>query len=205
MEPGAASRRAAAMRSESSSSLGRSDGTGRAGSVAAVVLAAGAATRFGSPKQALLLPEVLRRVRLSSVVDVVVAAGAHPLDVDARVVECPDWERGMGASLRCGLAVLEEEIAAAVVVLADGPDLAPEAIDRVVAAWREGAGPVVAASYGGIRGHPVVLDRSVWPAVPDEGARALEPALVPCDDLGSPGDVDLADDVPGRLREEPEE
>ena len=40
-------------------------------------------------------------------------------------------------------------------------------------------------------GHPVVLARSVWESIPDEGARALEPLLVPCDDLGSPGDVDF--------------
>jgi CTP:molybdopterin cytidylyltransferase MocA len=173
--------------------------------VAAVVLAAGAASRFGAPKQALLLPEVLSRVRESSVDDVVVVAGAYPLETDARLVDCPDWERGPGASLRCGLAALGREVEAAVVVLADGPDLAPAAVDRVLAAWREGAGEVVAASYDGERGHPVVLGRSAWGRIPDEGARALEPALVPCDDLGSPGDVDLADEIPGRLREEPEE
>lgn len=170
--------------------------------VAAVVLAAGSASRFGAPKQALLLPEVLRRVRASSVDDVVVVAGAHPLETDARLVDCPDWERGPGASLRCGLAALDPEVEAAVVVLADGPDLAPAAVDRVLAAWRDGAGEVVAASYDGDRGHPVVLGRSAWGRIPDEGARALEPALVPCDDLGSPGDVDLADEIPGRLREE---
>jgi CTP:molybdopterin cytidylyltransferase MocA len=173
--------------------------------VAAVVLAAGAASRFGAPKQALLLPEVLRRVRASSVDDVVVVAGAHPLETDARLVDCPDWERGPGASLRCGLAALDSDVEAAVVVLADGPDLAPAAVDRVVAAWRQGAGEVVAASYKGDRGHPVVLGRSAWDAIPDEGARALEPVLVPCDDLGTPGDVDLADEIPGRLREELEE
>jgi CTP:molybdopterin cytidylyltransferase MocA len=170
--------------------------------VAAVVLAAGAASRFGAPKQALLLPEVLRRVRASSVDEIVVVAGAHPLDTDARLVDCADWERGPGASLRCGLAALGREVEAAVVVLADGPDLAPQAVDRVIAAWRGGAGQVVAASYDGDRGHPVVLGRSAWDAIPDEGARALEPVLVPCDDLGSPGDVDLADEIPGRLREE---
>lgn len=170
--------------------------------VAAVVLAAGAASRFGAPKQALLLPEVLRRVRASSVDDVVVVAGAYPLETDARLVDCPDWERGPGASLRCGLAALDREVEAAVVVLADGPDLAPAALDRVLTAWRDGAGEVVAASYDGDRGHPVVLSRSAWGRIPDEGARALEPALVPCDDLGSPGDVDLADEIPGRLREE---
>ena len=169
--------------------------------VAAVVLAAGAASRFGAPKQVLLLPEVLRRVRASCVDDLVVVAGAHPLEADARIVECVEWERGPGASLRCGLETLGDEVEAAVVVLADGPDLAPAAIDRVVTAWREGAGPVVAASYGGDRGHPIVLARAVWAQVPNEGARALEPALVPCDDLGSPGDVDRAVEIPGRLRE----
>jgi CTP:molybdopterin cytidylyltransferase MocA len=170
--------------------------------VAAVILAAGAASRFGAPKQALLLPEVLRRVRASSVDEIVVVAGAHPLETDAWLVDCADWERGPGASLRCGLAALDRKVEAAVVVLADGPDLAPQAVDRVLAAWRGGAGEVVAASYDGDRGHPVVLGRSAWDAIPDEGARALEPVLVPCDDLGSPGDVDLADEIPGRLREE---
>jgi CTP:molybdopterin cytidylyltransferase MocA len=170
--------------------------------VAAVVLAAGAGSRFGGPKQALLLPEVLRRVRESSVDDVLVVTGAHPLETDARVVGCPDWELGPGASLRCGLAALDEDVEAGVVVLADGPDLSPEAVDRVVSAWRGGAGEIVAASYDGNRGHPVVLARSVWSRIPDEGARALEPVLVPCDDLGSPGDVDIADEIPGRLRGE---
>jgi CTP:molybdopterin cytidylyltransferase MocA len=170
--------------------------------IAAVVLAAGAATRFGSAKQRLLLPSVLDALEESTVDEIVVVAGAYPLETDARVVECRDWDRGPGASLRCGLRALSEQSEAAVVVLADGPDLSPTAVDRVIAAWRGGAGDVVAASYGGDRGHPVVLGRAVWERVPDEGARALEPALVPCDDLGPPGDVDFADEVPGRLRED---
>jgi CTP:molybdopterin cytidylyltransferase MocA len=173
--------------------------------ITAVVLAAGAATRFGSPKQRLLLPSVLGALRTSSVDEVVVVAGAYALAVDARVIECPDWERGPGASLRCGLDALTAETEAAVVVLADGPDLSAAAVDRVVDTWRGGGGEVIAASYGGVRGHPVVLGRDVWPAIPDEGARALDPVLVPCDDLGSPGDVDFADDLPGRLREETSE
>lgn len=165
------------------------------------MLAAGAATRFGSPKQRLLIGDVLERLRQSSELDeVVVVAGAFELSADARVVQCPEWERGGGASLRCGLGALTPEAAAAVVVLADGPDLSPSAVDRVVGAWREGAGAVVAASYAGVRGHPVVLDRSMWDSVPDEGARALDPVLVPCDDLGAPGDVDRPEDLPERFR-----
>ena len=168
--------------------------------VGAVVLAAGAASRFGSPKQRLLLAPVLARVRgARTVYEIVVVIGAHGVDTDARTVRCADWERGPGASLRCGLRALPARAEAAVVVLADGPGLASEAIDRVVAAWREGAGDVVAASYDGERGHPVVLGRAVWPAVPDEGARAFDPVLVPCDDLGAPGDVDVPGDIAGRV------
>ena len=162
--------------------------------VAAVVLAAGAASRFGAPKQRLLLPLVLERVRASGVDEIVVVAGAHALEADVRVVDCDDWERGPGASLRCGVAALATDVEAAVVVLADGPHLAPEAVDRVIAAWRESGAEVLAASYGGDRGHPVLLARAAWSRVPDEGARALEPVLVPCDDLGAPGDVDSADE-----------
>jgi CTP:molybdopterin cytidylyltransferase MocA len=161
--------------------------------IAAVVLAAGASSRYGAdpPKQAVLLPRVLAALaRASSIDEVVVVAGAHPLDgVGARIVECPDWARGPGASLRCGLAALGDA-EAAVVVLADGPELDPRAVDRLAASWREEGGTVVAATYGGVRLHPVLLAPEAWPAVPDAGARSLEARLVPCDDLTPPGDVD---------------
>jgi CTP:molybdopterin cytidylyltransferase MocA len=168
--------------------------------VAAVVLAAGAATRFGAPKQRLLLPGVLRRVHASTVDEVVVVEGAFPLGPDeagepSRVVSCPDWERGPGASLRCGLVALAEDVDAAVVLLADGPRVSPDAIARVLRSWREEGGDVVAASYGGMRGHPLLLVRSRWGEVPDEGLRAVAPRLVPCDDLGAPGDVDTPADL----------
>jgi CTP:molybdopterin cytidylyltransferase MocA len=168
--------------------------------IACVVLAAGASTRFGSPKQKLLVEPVLERVRRSSVDDVVVVLGAHELETSARAVRCPDWERGPGASLRCGLNALPPEAEAAVVVLADGPELAPEAIDRVIEAWRAADAEVVAATYGGIRLHPVLLARTVWQEIPDVGAKGLDAVLVPCDDLGPPGDVDFADEVPERLK-----
>ena len=167
--------------------------------IAAIVLAAGAAERFGAPKQRILLEPVLERVRASTVEEIVVVLGAHDVETDARTVRCPDWNRGPGASLRCGLEALPLKAEAAVIVLADGPWIAPGAVERVIAAWRESAGAVLAASYGGVRGHPVLLARSVWDRVPDEGARALEPVLVPCDDLGPPGDVDYRDDLPPEL------
>jgi CTP:molybdopterin cytidylyltransferase MocA len=161
--------------------------------IAAVVLAAGASTRYGRPKQRDLLPAVLDALaRSTSIDDVVVVDGAHPLDLGtrhgARLVHAPDWEDGPGASLRRGLAALGDSITHAVVVLADGPTLDPRAIERVIE-QRE-LGEVVAATYDGTRSHPVVLARSRWASVPDDGGRAFDPVLVDCSDLQSPGDVD---------------
>ena len=159
----------------------------------AVLLAAGASSRYGTapPKQQELLPRVLAALRASSVDDVVVATGAHRLETDARTVVCPEWERGPGASLRCGLAALPDNAEAALVVLADGPDLDPRAVDRVTASWRDEGGDVVAATYGGVRLHPVLLARAAWARIPDDGARSLPARLVACDDLAPPGDVDV--------------
>jgi CTP:molybdopterin cytidylyltransferase MocA len=158
--------------------------------IGGVVLAAGAATRYGGPKQRVFLPAVLARLRAAPVDEIVVVAGAYELETDAPVVQCAEWERGPGASLRCGLRALPAEATHAVVVLADGPGLDPRAVARVLDHRDES--PAVAASYGGVRGHPVCLAREAWALVPDEGARALETHLVPCDDLDPPGDVDYA-------------
>ena len=174
--------------------------------IGAVVLAAGEASRFGSPKQLLLLPAVLQALAASAeIAEVVLVEGAHQLrglsntvllsPARARLVACPDWARGPGASLRCGLAALSEEAEAAVIVLADGPELDPQAVDRVVAAWRTGAGELLAASYDGTRDHPLLVARPGWSDIPDEGLRARDPVLVPCDDLRPPGDVDRPEDL----------
>lgn len=171
------------------------------GRVAAIVLAAGEASRFGSPKQNLLLPRVLERLHEANLDDVVVVEGAHPLTLSSdtlsrgiRVARCAEWARGPGASLRCGLTALGGDVLAAVVVLADGPTLSPAAVKRVIERWRA-AGGIVAASYDGARGHPLVLGRADWADIPDDGLRDRPVRLVPCDDLGAPGDIDTPDDL----------
>ena len=174
--------------------------------IGGVVLAAGEASRFGSPKQRLLLPAVLERLAVAPVDEIVVVEGAHSLNglesgagpaPPVRVTPCPEWGVGPGASLRCGLAALGPACEAAVIVLADGPDLSPAAVARLVEDWRARGGDVVAASYGGVRGHPLLLARAAWDDVPDEGLRGRKPRLIPCDDLGSPGDIDVPGDLPG--------
>ena len=166
-------------------------------SVAAVVLAAGAATRYGGPKQRELLPAVLAALAEAAVSSIVVVEGAWTLERGSNVVRtrltfvhCDNWADGPGVSLRCGLAALGDEVTHALVVLADGPELDPRAVARVTAA--AGGTPVLAATYDGTRSHPVLLAREAWSTVPTEGGRALEPVLVDCSDLRPPGDVDYA-------------
>jgi CTP:molybdopterin cytidylyltransferase MocA len=174
--------------------------------IGAVVLAAGAATRYGSPKQRFLLPPVLAALREAPIDTIVVVAGAHALEIDPDLiaVRCLDWERGPGASLRCGLRAFPTDVEAAVVVLADGPLLSAAAVKRVVDAWRASGDDILAASYDGNRGHPLAIGRRAWVDIADEGLRSRNATLVPCDDIGSPGDVDTIDDLPEGYRDQTE-
>ncbi|MEP7225214.1 MAG: nucleotidyltransferase family protein [Actinomycetota bacterium] len=173
------------------------------GKIAAIVLAAGEASRYGAPKQRVLLPLELERLSHAPVDEIVIVAGAYELelprgraslDIPIRVVRCPEWKLGPGASLRCGLRAVADDVESAVVVLADGPNLDAAAIERVLSAWHPEGG-IVAASYREERGHPLVLGRPAWRDIPDEGLRDRFVRLVPCDDLRAPGDIDTPKDL----------
>jgi CTP:molybdopterin cytidylyltransferase MocA len=186
------------------------------GRVAGLVLAAGSGSRFGRPKALVALDGELlvdRAVRLlvdGGCAPVLVVLGAAADEVRAatelpHVVVAPEWETGMGASLRAGLAHLPRDVDACVVALVDQPLVGAEAVTRLRAA--HGAGAVAAvATYAGRPRNPVLLDRSVWAdvagaATGDEGARAWLRAhadrvtAVRCDGTGSPYDIDTPDDL----------
>ena len=186
--------------------------------VAAVVLAAGRGSRFGG-EQPKPLARLGRRTMLGHAVAAATAARLRPVVVVvgyrgaevavaagalAEIVENPDWEQGMSASLRAALAALMPmpSVSAAAVALADQPRIGVDAYRRVVAAHLEGAGLVV-ATYGGRRGHPVLIGRSHWAEAMrltgDEGARSLlerHPVVeVDCDGTGDAVDVDTPRDL----------
>jgi molybdenum cofactor cytidylyltransferase len=177
--------------------------------IGGIVLAAGAATRFGSSKQLVdldgrpLLEHAIRAATSSPLDRVVVVLGAGADQVIAAVdphgagfVVCDRWDEGQSASLACGLAELLD-CEAVVVTLGDQPRLSPDAIRRVIAARAE-AVDAVRATYGGEPGHPVLLERSLFARMRDvsgdRGARNLLLSVptreVPCDDLGGGQDVD---------------
>ena len=188
------------------------------GSVAGIVLAAGAGRRFGGPKALVRLGGqtlleravgVLRDGGCAPVIAVLGCplGGALPELHDVQISWNTGWVEGIGASLRHGLEVVaaHSEIAAAVVVLVDQPNLSPVAVQRVITAHRGGA-LLAVASYAGHRGHPVMLDRTIWSgvgrlAVGEQGARAFMQAHpdmateVACDDAGAPDDIDEPSDL----------
>jgi molybdenum cofactor cytidylyltransferase len=181
--------------------------------VAAVILAAGAGSRFNlndpsAEPGAKLLHTVKGRPLVAWAIApaleagldaVVVVDGAADLGAvvpeDVTLLHNDRWTDGQATSLRVALDwCAHQGHTAAIVGLGDTPGLTPSA-------WRSVAtapgGPVVFATYEGRRGHPVRLDASVWPLLPttgDEGARSLarvRPELVgevPC--VGSPSDID---------------
>jgi len=188
--------------------------------VAGVLLAAGEGSRFGRPKALVeldgqtLAERGVTLLRAGGTDPVLIVTGAAEVELrpehQARTVYNGEWRTGMGSSLRAALRALTEleagpEIGAVVVALADQPLVGAEAVGRLIAAYRAGAGVAVAA-YGGKPRNPVLLAREHWPeviatATGDQGARAFLRArpelvtLVECGDTGRPDDIDTPADL----------
>ncbi len=165
------------------------------GPVEGLVLAAGAGRRFGAVKQLAprdgrpLLEHALRAVTGSAALDgVVVTLGAHAEQIaaavdlhGARPVLVEEWQEGIAASLRTGLAALRPATQAVVIVLGDQPGVTTELVERIVAAGRTTDRAAVRAVHGGRPGHPVLLRRELFAGVArlrgDRGAGALLDAV----------------------------
>ncbi|MER7189540.1 nucleotidyltransferase family protein [Streptomyces flaveolus] len=188
--------------------------------VAGLLLAAGGGRRLGGRPKALLehrghllVEHAVEVLRAAGCARVHVVLGARAEEVRSRaalegcvLVDNPEWERGMGTSLRAGLASLSGTGArAALVSLVDQPGIGAEAMARVRAGYRD-ATSLVSAAYTGRRGHPVLLGAAHWAGVGatatgDRGARAYlreheaEIALVECGDVALPYDIDTLADL----------
>lgn len=179
--------------------------------VAAIVLAAGKARRFGAQK--LLAPYGTSTV-VRTVVDTVRAAGVDYLvvvggpggDAIRAAVGGPSvvWaenaepERGLSSSVATGMAAIPPNVGAVLVVLGDQPTVSVQVVGRVVAAWRDGGGPVVAPRYRGLRGNPVLFDAALFGTlgalVGEHGARdfiSSDPGRVTMVDVAEPPPMDI--------------
>jgi CTP:molybdopterin cytidylyltransferase MocA len=155
-----------------------------------LVLAAGAARRFGSPKQlarmggeSLLQRAVARATELAGQ-SVSVVLGAHAAAIvpllrhsAANVVINRGWEEGLASSLRAGVAQLPAGTEAVLVTLADQVAITGFDLKRLIAAWHQQPDWIIAASYGGATGVPAIFPAHAFSALlelrGDVGARPV--------------------------------
>jgi CTP:molybdopterin cytidylyltransferase MocA len=181
------------------------------------VLAAGGGSRFGGGKLLAklggrpIIEAVLDNLREAPVDEIIAVVGADAERLrevceryGVRTVANEEWERGQSTSVVAGLRASGGRTAV-VFLLGDQPFVGAEAVERLVAAFAEGA-KVAVATYGGKRRNPVLFSREIWPLLEaelagDEGARSFlrrHPELVvevPCDGVGDPVDVDTREDL----------
>jgi molybdenum cofactor cytidylyltransferase len=144
--------------------------------VGAVVLAAGASTRMGTPKQLLQFDGQTLLRRAASVAleagcrPVMVVTGANATasrkvlrGLDVREVENQQWESGMGSSIRVGveaLVTLNPRSAAVVLMVCDQPFVTRETVVGLVRSHRETTCSIIASRYGGSYGVPALFSRT---------------------------------------------
>jgi molybdenum cofactor cytidylyltransferase len=148
------------------------------GTTAAIVLAAGASRRLGSPKQLVdldgrpLLQHVVAMVAGWPVDGIVVVLGSGAEEIldtvdfgEATIVINEDWDEGMASSIRVGLDLLSREPTweRAFVVLGDQPGIPDEVPPALLAAADEAHQPALVPVYRYEQGHPVLFDRALWP------------------------------------------
>jgi len=143
---------------------------------AAVILAAGGSTRFGSPKQ---LAHWKDKTFIEHVADVALASSAGPVivvlgaeiercraalgDRPVQIIVNESWAEGQSTSMRAGLAALPAHIGCALFLLVDLPGVTPEIINRLIQRHRETLAPLVWPEFAGRRGNPVLFDRRLFP------------------------------------------
>jgi CTP:molybdopterin cytidylyltransferase MocA len=189
------------------------------GRIAAIVLAAGEARRFGSAKQVAvvggktLVQHAIDAAAGGGADEVVVVLGARADLVEpqltlppiGRAVRNPEYAAGQSTSLRTGIEAVGDGTAAVVILLADQPGVTAGDVRAVIEGFRTTGARLVRASYRGSPGHPVLIGRELFPealgATGDRGARDLlarhEDLVRPVEiDREPPGDVDTPADLP---------
>jgi molybdenum cofactor cytidylyltransferase len=194
----------------------------RSGPIGAIVLAAGRSTRFGGSKllasfrgrplvahafaaSALALRRGLTRQAFAVVGpgDAAIAALAREAGLHPEVNQHPD--DGLSGSLRLGVSALAPDIDGALVLLGDQPLVRIEVLESLAAAWREGDAAAVRPRYAeapAVPGHPVILDRSLWPLLErlrgDAGLSSLATGIIETATVDVPGnnpDIDTPADL----------
>ena len=149
--------------------------------ISGLILGAGASTRLGPPKQLLpfgdttMLGWVVAQAQSAASLDEIVVVLGRAADeirerVDfgaARIVENPVFSEGCSSSYRAGIAALNEQSEAIMIILGDQPGITPEIINLLAESWRNDEAPIALCSYRGRRGHPMLFAQSMFDQLVD--------------------------------------
>jgi molybdenum cofactor cytidylyltransferase len=159
--------------------------------VYAVILAAGASRRLGSPKQLLpwqgktLLEHAIANLQSVFADRVLVVLGAEAeLIVSSielggvKTVINPDWQQGMSGSIRLGLSALPTTAKAALLVLCDQPLITASHYQSLLQSWQANPEQIIASRYHDNIGVPALFPRPFFPALQNlTGDRGAKPLL----------------------------
>ncbi len=162
-------------------------------SVIALILAAGASSRMGSPKGLLpwgkstVLQTIIGQVREAGLENIVLVSGAHHENLlpvahgeAIRICHHPEWEQGMGSSLARGIECVEglfPEANAILVLLSDQPFVTSKYLREMLRAHAASPSGMTASHYGDASGVPALFPKAFWEDLkalpPQQGARAF--------------------------------
>jgi molybdenum cofactor cytidylyltransferase len=166
-------------------------------SISAIVVAGGLSTRMGAPKQLLpygkhtVVEQIVSVLLKCSLDEIVVVTGHKRHAVETRLaawsvrpVFNSNYQAGeMLSSVKCGLAALDSEVNAALLVLGDQPQLETAAVQQLIATYQTEPAGLVIPSFQMRRGHPILIDRDYWPEILTlDSNRTLRDVIVTHDD-----------------------
>lgn len=156
-----------------------------------LILAAGNSSRLGSPKQLIqfegkTLIEKITETALSISEEVLIVLGGNSEQIFPKLerfehtistILNPDWQQGMGTSIRLGVEKLAHKSELILILLSDQPFISKVLLQNMLQIYANSQNPIVACVYNNTLGAPILFDNSIFPELlklsGDKGAKSF--------------------------------